>query len=167
MLNADPSASLATIATTAGVGRATLHRYFSGRSELIHALALQATEEIDNAANQAAKNALSHADALHRIMRAIIPLGDRHGFLTREAVDDLPDIHKQQARQKKEFINLIKAARKEGLFHVNCPVQWIASTYDHLIHAAWVMVREEHATQAQAAELAWQTLVHGLKKTQL
>jgi AcrR family transcriptional regulator len=74
VLNADPSASLATIATTAGVGRATLHRYFSGRSELIHALALQATEEIDNAANQAAKNARSHADALHRIMRAIIPL---------------------------------------------------------------------------------------------
>jgi hypothetical protein len=46
-------------------------------------------------------------------------------------------------------------------------VQWIASTYDHLIHAAWVMVREGPATQVQAAELAWQTLVNGLKKTQL
>ena len=87
VLNADPSASLATIASSAGVGRATLHRHFSGRTELIHALALQATEELDSAANQAAKNARSHADALHRIMRAIIPLGDRHGFLTHEKVD--------------------------------------------------------------------------------
>ncbi len=37
-LNVDPRASMTDLATSAGVGRATLHRHFSTRDELLHEL---------------------------------------------------------------------------------------------------------------------------------
>ena len=51
----DPAASLADVAKRAGVGRATLHRHFPGRPELMRALAKIAMTELDKAIEEALK----------------------------------------------------------------------------------------------------------------
>ena len=66
----DPRASLAAVAARAGVGRATLHRYFANRDDLVRALALIAIEEMDEAAETASENAASTSAALRRILMA-------------------------------------------------------------------------------------------------
>jgi len=167
VLNTEPKASLADIAAAAGVGRATLHRHFGGREDLIRALARQAQYEVEQAANKAAEHAPSYSVALREILKAMIFLGDRHWFLAHESMDSFPDVRAEYDRQREELIDAIEAARKEGLFHAACPVEWIIQTYDHLIHAGWEMVRAGHATHAQAADLAWLTLKSGLKKARL
>lgn len=167
ILNAEPTASLAVIAAAAGVSRATLHRQFKGREDLIRALARQSQREIETAANQAAKKAISYSDALRRILKAMILLGDRHWFLAHESMDEFPEVRAEYERQQSEFIDALEEARNEGLFHRSCPVEWIVQTYDHLIHAGWEMVRAGHATHTQAADLAWTTLKSGLKKAKL
>ena len=43
-LNVDPRASMAVLAAAAGVGRATLHRHFASRDDLLHELG---TRELD------------------------------------------------------------------------------------------------------------------------
>jgi len=162
--NREPRATLADIASAAGVGRATLHRHFKGREDLVRALAVCATEEIEAAADRAAKGARSYGEALRNIMSAMIFLGDRHWFLSRETPDRFPEVQLEMARQKQDFLKVIQGAKKERLFHATCPDEWVGQVYDHLIHAGWEMVRAGEATPAQAADLAWKTLTMGLKK---
>lgn len=49
----NPSAALSDVAERAGVGRATLHRHFAGRDELVRALAKIASKEMDEAVEEA------------------------------------------------------------------------------------------------------------------
>lgn len=165
VLGRDPSASLADVASRAGVGRATLHRQFASREELVHALALIAVEETDAAANAACDGAASHGEALRRTLAALIPIGDRHGFLTREPIEDDPAIAAELDRQIGDLNALIEGAKSEGVFDRSVPTSWIAQAFDHLLYAAWRSVAQGEATHAQAADLAWRTLANGLGKT--
>lgn len=166
-LNADPRASLAEIAETAGVGRATLHRLFTGRDDLIRALASQALKETEAAADTAAQGARSHKDALRKILVAMISLGDRHWFIAQERTHHFQDVQSALDRQNAEFRALIEEAKAEGLIHKSCPTEWVMQTFDHLIHAAWEMVRDGHLTETQASALAWTTFSNGLKQAKL
>ncbi|MEM6537525.1 MAG: helix-turn-helix domain-containing protein [Pseudomonadota bacterium] len=162
----DPSASLAAVAERAGVGRATLHRYFANRDDLVLALALIAIEEMDEAAETASENAASTSDALRRILMALIPLGDRHGFLALEPFDDVSHVAAEFARQQQETGAMVEEAKAEGLFDKSVPTAWIIQAFDHLLYAAWESVKAGDATHQQAADLAWRTLTTGLGGTQ-
>lgn len=162
VLSRDPSAALAQVAERAGVGRATLHRHFATREALIRALALTAIEEMDAAAEAACADALSYEDAFRRMLTVLIPLGDRHGFLSREPVDDDPEIAAEFQRQMDETREMVEGAKAEGLFDPAVPTAWITQAFDHLLYAAWESVRAGEATHAQAADLAWRTLTQGL-----
>ncbi len=167
VLGRDPSASLSQVAIAAGVGRATLHRHFPGRGDLIEALVSQAAAELDAAATAAAKGAGSHTEALKRIMAAVIALGDRQWFLaTEKQAADLQMV-KDVERRDQEFRRLMKAAQSEGLFSQSCPLEWAIAAFDHLVYAAWILVRDGEATPKQASRLAWQTLTAGIGKARL
>jgi len=163
----NPGAPLAVVAKRAGVGRATLHRHFRTRTDLVYALAKQAGTELESAATTAAKGAKSYTDALRSIMAAVIDLGDRQWFLAHENLSAFDDLCDERKRQNQEFEELMKAVQKEGLFPLSCPMEWAIATYDHLIYAAWMMTKDGHATSRQAANLAWTTFIRGIEKTSL
>ncbi len=158
----DPSASLNEVATVAGVGRATLHRHFAGRQDLIIALTKLAMEELDEAVALAVAGAESWTASLRLSLTAIIPLANRQWFLAQEPVENHPDIAAAYAAQRAELIEAIEEAGKEGAFAADVPATWIASAFDSLIYAAWEAVRKGDLTPAQAADLAWRTLTLGL-----
>ena len=160
--SADPAASLEEIAALAGVGRATLHRHFAGREDLLEKLGLLARAEMEERANAACIGATSHTDALRRIMAAMIALGDRHWFLARAFPPAGTGAAPEERRTEARFLSVIAEATEEGTFHPDCPPTWIATSFDHLIHAAWGEVREGRLTHSQAAGLAWSTLTRGL-----
>lgn len=163
VLSRDPSAPLSDVADRAGIGRATLHRYFASRDALVRALALIAIEEMDAVAEAACEDAPSYAEAFERMLTALIPLGDRHGFLALEPVDDDPAIAEAFARQQRETHDMVDEAKQEGVFDPGIPTAWIAQAFDHLLYAAWESVKAGEITHKQAAELAWRTLTAGLK----
>ncbi len=162
LLTDDPTASLGQIAKRAGVGRATLHRYFSGREDLMLALSKTALREMDEAAERACTDAKSHSDALRLSLEALIPLGDRYRFLSRESSEDHPDIASEMERQQAETQTMVEGAKDEGFFAPSIPTAWIVQAYDHMLYAAWESVIAGEATPKQAATLAWQTLTQGL-----
>lgn len=162
LYNEDPTASLAQIAERAGIGRATLHRHFGSRDELMETLAAAALEEIDNTATLAAEHAKTHAEALERMMAAIVPLADRHWFLSREPVENYPAVAAEIRRQEQEMMALMEAVKDEGAIDKNVATAWAVQVFDNLIFAAWEMVRTEQATPAQASAWAWQTFTGGL-----
>lgn len=158
----DSSAPLAAVAEKAGVGRATLHRHFAGRADLVRALARQAVTEMDAAVEAATADAPSWSAALRGTLTALVPLGDRYGFLNREPIDDLPEIAAEYRRWNAETRAAVEAAQREGVFDPTIPPAWIADAFDHLLDAAWEAVRARRLTHAQAADLAWRTLTAGL-----
>jgi len=160
----DPSASLSEVADRAGVGRATLHRHFAGREDLVRALAMTAIEEMDEAAATASETADSYSEALQKILTALIPLGDRHSFLALEPVESDPEVAAEFKRQMNEIRDMAEKAKQEGLFDRSVPTDWIARTFDYLLYAAWESVKAEETTHVQAADLAWRTLTNGLGK---
>jgi TetR/AcrR family transcriptional regulator, mexCD-oprJ operon repressor len=83
---AEHDASMAEIAAAAGVSRATLYRYYPTREALLAALAHQAVDEL---AERIADAGLEHAtvpEAIERLARAVITVGDRYVILIRERV---------------------------------------------------------------------------------
>lgn len=162
ILSRNPGAPLAEIAEHAGVGRATLHRYFSSRDDLVLELAQLAIAETDQAANAACEGVESCGEALRLTLRALIPLGNRHGFLALEPLNSALETMTEYKRQLDETRDMIEGAKTEGLFDTHVPTDWILQAYLHLLFAAWEAVRTESATPAQSADLAWRTLTEGL-----
>ncbi len=161
--NERPTASLGDIAAHAGVGRATLHRHFSSRDDLIIALAETAMQELDEAVTEAVADATTHSEGLRLALSAIIPLANRQWFVAHEALEDVPSIAEAYQEDMKELRADIEAAQAEGTFAPDVPIAWIAEAYENLIYTAWTLVRNGDATHAQAADLAWRTLTNGLK----
>lgn len=158
----NPSAALADVAERAGVGRATLHRHFASRDDLMQALSKIAIKEMDDAVVLACADATSYSEVARLALQALIPLGDRHGFLALEGETDDPELQAAYAKEQRETAEMVDAAKGEGLFDTSVPTAWIVQAFDHLMYAGWESVKAGETTQDQAAALAWRTLIHGL-----
>jgi TetR/AcrR family transcriptional repressor of mexCD-oprJ operon len=79
-------ASMAEVATAAGVARATLYRYYASRNELLSALSARAVEDAGQLLAAAGLDHVSFDEGLVRIARAIVSVGDRYAVLIRERV---------------------------------------------------------------------------------
>lgn len=161
LLSSDPSATLSDIAMLAGVGRATLHRYYASRDEFVSALALQALAEMDEAAEDAAADGWDAEDCARKILVALIKLGDRHGFLAHLPSGLDPRIDDALERQAQDSIEMIKQAQKDGAIDPALPARWIERQFDAAIMSAWESIRAEETTPQQAGDLAWRSLKHG------
>lgn len=155
-------ASLSEVAERAGVGRATLHRHFANREDLLRTLAYSAIEEMDAAAEAATSESKTYSDGLEQTLYALIPLGDRHGFLAREPLESDPGLAEEFSRMDREMLELVEASKKEGLFDANIPSAWINQMITALLFTAWETIKLGEVTNDQAAELAWTTLTKGL-----
>ena len=161
VLHTNPGASLAEVASAAGVGRATLHRYFSSRERLVSELAQIAISEMDTAVEEACRHSQTAFEALRDSMQALIPLGDRYGFLMHEFVEQDEAVIAEFERQQRETEELVSAIMDEGKLDRAVPVRWVVRSYEYLIYAAWDSVYRQELTPAQAGDLAWRSLIQG------
>ena len=158
-----PTASLGDVAARAGVGRATLHRYFPGRAELMRALAFTAMEELDRAVEEKTAGAETYEDGLRLAFHAMVPLANRQWFLANEGLEADEEIAAAYRRSLDELREDVEAAKAEGAFAAEVPTAWIVEAIENLTYAAWSLVRAGEATPKQAADFAWRTLSQGLK----
>ena len=163
VFNERPTASLGDVAARAGVGRATLHRHFPGRAELMRALALTAMEELDRAVDAATADADNYEDGFRLALHAMVPLAARQWFLAQEGGEADPEIAAAYKASRDELRRDVEAAIAEGVFAADIPAAWAVAAYENLTYAAWTLVRDGEATPKQAADLAWRTMARGLK----
>ncbi len=157
----NPGASLSEIASRAGVGRASLHRHFSSRGDLIAAASQQCMDEIDAATAAALKDARSAKERLSRMLEAVIPLGDRYHFLVSEAVDD-EAVRKRYAEELDWLAHLVDDLKAEGAIAADVPRSWAVVNIDAQIWVAWSELAAGRLAPAHAADLALRTLLEGL-----
>jgi AcrR family transcriptional regulator len=163
VLSRDSAASLATVALRAGVGRATLYRYFPTREDLVRELCRRALAETDAATAGLLERADGPRAALEALFRALIPLADRFHFLGAHAAAADRGIRRGYARQVEQLGQLVDLLAQAGEIDPALPRSWAAAHIDALIWTAWTEVHAGRVAREEAAALAVRTALSGLR----
>lgn len=163
VLVADPGASMQAVADAAGVSRATLHRHFTGRQDLVREIALDALAECEAAVVAARLEEGSVAESITRLVEGLVPIGERFQFLLYEAqLAGDPEFAAADARVLRPVGELIERGKRDGTFRPEVPAAWIGDALGALIYAAWESVRDGKIARRDAPGLVTATLLTGL-----
>lgn len=164
LLALNPAASLADIAAHAGIGKATLHRYFASRDDLMLALAQRALALVSEAIEQSAPEEGSAIEALTRIIERLVPLGDKLFFLLREAsLEAHPDLAEADAATIDPVLQLIARGQASSELRTDLSAKWIAHHLDYALFATWQAVHDGAVARKEAARLLVTTLLGGIR----
>lgn len=162
VLNANAGATMSEVAAQAGVGRATLHRHFHTRDELVSAIGIRCIEDMNAAVRAEATAGQSAVDRLRSMFRAVIPLGDRYSFLGTNCTDD-PRVREGYGMQLQWVMALVEDLKEQGDVGRDVPSPWAAAQIDQLVWTAWNAIAEGYLSADEATELAVRTLTEGLR----
>jgi AcrR family transcriptional regulator len=87
-----PGANLAAVASEAGVSRATLYRYYPSREALLEALVVHALSQASDRLGDAGLERAPVEEAIERIVRALMAVGDRFAVVASEQLKCDPAI---------------------------------------------------------------------------
>jgi AcrR family transcriptional regulator len=141
--------TMAQVAAAAGVGRATLYRYFPTRAALLVAISRAALDDLSAAVTQADLDAVSGRAAIDRLTRALVGVGRRYGALTR-AGDGVLDRDDLDRRVTHPLRGLLERAVADGTLRADLPIPTLFTLFVGLVDAA-VTDRETPAESAAAA----------------
>jgi len=169
-LATNSNAGLEEIARVAGVGRATLYRYFKSRAELLCAIKLRAGDQLQQVIEPVMEDSLPAREKLVRIVTRLVPLGSS---LNVSSYFDYPG-KEEDSRVVKVYLNhrnrakqLCMALKKEGAVSREMPVPWLISSLHALIFEAWATVERGEIAPKQAPWLVLETFLsgHGTKES--
>lgn len=122
----DPTASLSHVASAAGVGRATIHRYFPDRSALQSALVTDSWTTLLGTVREAQPSMGSAIEVIQRIVTAMVHEGDRVRYLFTATEGSPSDEDAGIAQTVDELIlDEIKRGQHEGTLDSAVPPRWI------------------------------------------
>lgn len=114
VLAEDPTASVQDVAAACGLHRATVHRHFASREELIHAVRVQAFRETQAELERlAADTSLEPLVALEKIALALFEVGDRYRIYRFTTLSG-PGIDRERDEVRAPMGVVIKRAIKAG-----------------------------------------------------
>lgn len=111
-------ASMGEIATAAGVGRATLYRYFPNRETLLRVLATAGIDELGHRIVEADLDNQPVPEALARLTRALVTTGRKYIALA-DLPRDLIDAEEVDSRMMAPLRALLRRGVKEGVLRAD------------------------------------------------
>jgi AcrR family transcriptional regulator len=168
-LNKDPIASMAQLAEAVGISRATLHRQFSSREELMLALGIRAHEQwqrVQEAAGIAEATGSADPQVLDKAMNALltglIDVADEYGFgLTDYAMAVHPELLRRADELEESEIAFYAAAQRAGLLRGDLPARWVSNTVYGLLVAVRESLRRGDVARRDVPRLLLGTFLHG------
>lgn len=116
-------ASMADVATAAGVARATVYRYFPNREALLEALGRLAVEEAGERLQAGRLDEVPVPEAFERAVRALVAVGDYFVVISRESARPAPaDFERRVASPLR---GLIERAQSLGEVRDDLPASWL------------------------------------------
>ncbi|MCI0995180.1 TetR/AcrR family transcriptional regulator [Pseudomonas corrugata] len=161
ILPVKPSASIIEIAEAAGVGRSTIHRYFSERSELIVELAKHVYRLSDQAIERAKPDTGAPAAALRRIIEEQFELAPALDFIYNERTHrEYPELFTEFAPGEAKLGDTIRRASRDDM---TLSFEWRAKVFWSLLRLGAEIVGEGQARH-EAIDAIMETLTKGLVK---
>ena len=163
VLSANPRASLAEIAESAGVGAATLHRHFASREALIGVLADEGIAALAAAIDATEAEADATA-ALGALLETLIPLGARFMFLERYPLED-PSIEARYDAEAARLFALMERLAAEGVIAADLSPVQAAGFLEWVCWGLAESVADGHVARAEAPRLAHRLFTRGAGST--
>ncbi|HEX3547693.1 MAG TPA: TetR/AcrR family transcriptional regulator [Mycobacterium sp.] len=161
VLAANRLATLPEIATAAGVGRTTLHRYFADRETLIYEATLDSIRVLVDAGNAAATEQGPAIEAMRRFITAAVSVGDHVLFLFGDPAV-LRNIPPSEHPNEDLLINLIKRGQDDGSFDPELDPTWIRHALYGLVLKGCEDANAGELPRHTVAPIIVRTLEHGV-----
>ena len=116
-------ASMADVATAAGMARATVYRYFPNREALFEALGRLAVEEAGERLRAGRLQEVAVPEAFERAVRSLVAVGDYFVVVSRESAR--PDPEEFEQRVASPLRGLIERAQSQGEMRDDLPPSWL------------------------------------------
>ncbi len=156
----DPDATVADIASDAGVGRVTLYGHFGNRAELVEAVLARVSAEAD-AALAGTGNSAEPVTALVELVGSTWQIVDRFRAVLRAAQQELPAetirLHHDPHLRRVEA--LITKGQRSGAFRRDLPRAWMVTLCYTVMHAAAEECAAGRLKSAQAGGVIAATLL--------
>ncbi|GAA3141225.1 TetR/AcrR family transcriptional regulator [Planomonospora alba] len=167
-LNAAPGASMAEIAAASGISRATLHRHFASRDDLVTVLGRRALEDWERVQREAGiAEAAASADrarlqeALQALLYGEVAICHEHGFLLTEQTLP-PELLRRSDEIEEREVEFLAACQRAGLVRADLPVRWVSSVVFGLLVAVGESVRRGDVAQRDVPRLFLDTFLKGI-----
>lgn len=130
------AASMEEIASSAGIGRATLYRYFPNREELLSAMAAASVQELAARIKEGNLEAVPFEEAIARLARGIIATGSKYIALNADSAkytDAYPDFDVEVTEPIRA---LFRRAIANGSVRQDLPLDVLMDLFSGLIKGA-------------------------------
>ena len=130
------AASMEEIAAAAGIGRATLYRYFPNREELLGAMAAASVQELAARIEEAGLETVPFEEGVARLARAIVATGSKYVSLSADSAtysDAYPDF---DVRVTEPIRSLFRRALIEGSLRSDLPSDVLVAMFSGLLKGA-------------------------------
>ncbi|BCB84852.1 TetR family transcriptional regulator [Phytohabitans suffuscus] len=160
----DRDATLADIAAAAETHRATLHRHFPSRTELLDATVRSCVAEIVTATEAAAIAKGPPLAALRRLVAAYLAIGDHIRFLFEDlAVTRHPAVAELTAADG-PVTELIRRGQADGTLDTSLAPAWIERSIWALVYAASEAVNDGTLPAHDALPVLLRTIEDGITR---
>jgi TetR/AcrR family transcriptional repressor of mexCD-oprJ operon len=139
------AASMAEIAEAAGVGRATLYRYFPNRDALLTSLFDQAVDELGRRIVDAQLDTVPVAEGIARLNRLFLAAGVRYAALARLDKKKAPMLELERPVRA-----LLARGVRDGTLRADLPADLLFDTFTGLLERALRLVIEKRMGVEQA-----------------
>lgn len=140
LLTRKPTASMDEIAKAAGIGRATLHRHFSGRDALVRALENHGIERLGRALDEARLDEGDAADAVRRMIACTESVAGILAFLYGENQLYEGGMNEGWNRLDARITGLFRRGQEEGVFRLDLSPAWLTEAlYGLVTSGAWAV----------------------------
>ena len=154
-------ANLAAVATAAGVSRATLYRYFPNREALLDALAVHALSQAGERLADAGLERTSVEEAIERIARAIVAVGDRYAVVASEQLKCDPALPERMIGEPIRAV--LERGVQSGEIRKDLPVDVLAALFGGTLMAAVKLTRHHQVGHEDASAAAATLFLDGAR----
>ena len=162
LLAEDGDASMADLAGAAGVGRATLYRYYPSREALLAALTAEALDELAGRLADAGLETVGVEEAIGRTVRAVLTVGDRYAVLVRERVRADPDAAERAFTEP--IRRVFERGIDEDLLRDDIPVDVQLALFSGVLQAGVRLASERRLGHEDAAAAVTRAYLDGARR---
>jgi AcrR family transcriptional regulator len=165
-LTANASASTSEIAAAAGVSRATLHRVFGGRDDLVATVYGWLLEQCDRVFDSSGIDDGPVLETFDRLLEDSYPIAQAYWMLiAKPELESVPEFQQGMEEQDARLERFFARGQAEGVFRPDLQPRWLAYSLGGQIMSAWYLVDDGHAGAREVPRLVRAAVIDGIRAT--